>query len=452
MRAAGRTCSGSKSLILANAQGPYTVQIIVQPGLGLGAPTRFQRRNETEPPQASQHRVGKGRSRPTRTDKIGMEKSRFVWKAHGAALPVGHATGQDVAVSVRASQIYDMTMTYIQLPILPLQTFGKPWELLPGEAAPKRRETHSSILQYLSASADEYPAGQYLRVEEPPRNEHNEMICGIVGCEMEIFKRRCPWNKHMDKHKRPVLMPSTEIRDEREGHEMGENDAYKRILCPIASCKRASNEIEETEMALRDEDASIYDYIHCVSRSDVFDPCSVFFETAIPVCVPYSKPHISALLPLMFGRRACFLALVPSRLENMFSKFLCGLVLGVTRHRTQRQQHFVVTQLHESNDPLWRAVESTEQESSSADLFRPTWTLGRATVDDMPDVCEVIRVRGDAVQPRARRSRTSQTLSVLYCCLGSVVALVFQNLISRCFVVFFAGSLCPSRPALCQQA
>jgi len=106
----------------------------------------------------------------------------------------------------------------------------------------------------------------------------------------------------MDKHKRPYkcLLPRCENlqgftycgglrRHEREVHDIGENDAYKRILCPIASCKRASNgftrkenleehirrmhprckagnkdeakdtnmaEIQETERALRDEDAT----------------------------------------------------------------------------------------------------------------------------------------------------------------------------------------------------
>ena len=47
------------------------------------------------------------------------------------------------------------------------------------------------------------------------------------------------------------------------------------------------------------------------------------------------------------------------------------MVCGVTCHRAQQPQHFVVTQLHKSDAPLVRAVKPTEDESSRANLLRP---------------------------------------------------------------------------------
>ena len=37
--------------------------------------------------------------------------------------------------------------------------------------------------------------------------------------------------------------------------------------------------------------ASIYDYVHFVSRSDVF-ACLYVSSNCLPVCMPYSKPHV----------------------------------------------------------------------------------------------------------------------------------------------------------------
>ena len=106
------------------------------------------------------------------------------------------------------------------------------------------------------------------------------------------------------------------------------------------------------------------------------------------------------------------------------------MVCGVTCHRAQQPQHFVVTQLHKSDAPLVRAVKPTEHESSRANLLRPCraalkegqvlrrngggdsgqgcLVISKYFVAPMVacrGVCEEIRVRGDAVQPEGSSMR-----------------------------------------------
>ena len=134
---------------------------------------------------------------------------------------------------------------------------------------------------------------------------------------------------------------------------------------------------------------------------------------------------------------------------------------GVICRRAQRPQHFVVTQLCESNAPLVRAIEPTQHESSCVNLFRPCRVCRRGTTPSTlgsgqgclvickycvaPKVACRVSVKWFAREvmlfsPRVRRCGTSQTLSIgdgltrkpigdygvvniaLQGCLGSVIA------------------------------
>jgi hypothetical protein len=92
------------------------------------------------------------------------------------------------------------------------------------------------------------------RTQEPPRNEKDEIYCNHEECEAAppIFRRRCEWNKHMDKHERPYKCtePGCEklqgftysgglLRHQREVHK--EYLATKATLfCPEPNCNRHS--------------------------------------------------------------------------------------------------------------------------------------------------------------------------------------------------------------------
>ena len=50
--------------------------------------------------------------------------------------------------------------------------------------------------------------------------------------------------------------------------------------------------------------------------------------------------------------------------------FYVAIVFSVICRRAQRQQHFAVTKLRESDAPLVRVVEPTDRESSRANFFK----------------------------------------------------------------------------------
>jgi hypothetical protein len=90
------------------------------------------------------------------------------------------------------------------------------------------------------------------RTHEPPRNEKGDIYCNHQECESQppTFRRRCEWNKHMDKHERPYKCaePGCEklqgftysgglLRHQREVHK--KNGTTKATLfCPYPNCNR----------------------------------------------------------------------------------------------------------------------------------------------------------------------------------------------------------------------
>ncbi|KZF23637.1 hypothetical protein L228DRAFT_238176 [Xylona heveae TC161] len=92
------------------------------------------------------------------------------------------------------------------------------------------------------------------RLRDPPRDSHGRIYCCHRDCDPNppVFKRRCEWNKHMDKHERPYrcLDPACAklsgftysgglLRHEREVHRKhgGPRDP---LMCPFRDCKRSS--------------------------------------------------------------------------------------------------------------------------------------------------------------------------------------------------------------------
>lgn len=90
------------------------------------------------------------------------------------------------------------------------------------------------------------------RTQEPPRNEKDEIYCNHAECgeNPPIFRRRCEWNKHMDKHERPYKCtePGCEkllgftysgglLRHQREVHKKN-GTAKATLFCPDPNCNR----------------------------------------------------------------------------------------------------------------------------------------------------------------------------------------------------------------------
>ena len=108
------------------------------------------------------------------------------------------------------------------------------------------------------------------------------------------------------------------------------------------------------------------------------------------VCCDYDTFN----LPLVFSCHSCRLTLMPSglricSLSPMFfctvvspTRFLMAVCCGVTCRQTQRQQHFVMILLYESDAQLRRVFKPTEHESSSANLLRPYRVHGGSTVGE----------------------------------------------------------------------
>lgn len=90
------------------------------------------------------------------------------------------------------------------------------------------------------------------RTQEPPRNENDEIYCNHEECgeHPPTFRRRCEWNKHMDKHERPYKCtePGCEklqgftysgglLRHQREVHKKN-GTAKATLFCPDPNCNR----------------------------------------------------------------------------------------------------------------------------------------------------------------------------------------------------------------------
>ena len=92
------------------------------------------------------------------------------------------------------------------------------------------------------------------RTQEPPRNAQGEITCDHEECSEEppIFRRRCEWNKHMDKHERPYkcLEPGCDkvqgftysgglLRHQREVHKKNVSTRAP-LYCPHPTCNRST--------------------------------------------------------------------------------------------------------------------------------------------------------------------------------------------------------------------
>jgi hypothetical protein len=92
------------------------------------------------------------------------------------------------------------------------------------------------------------------RAQEPPRNAKDEIYCNHEECEANppTFRRRCEWNKHMDKHERPYKCTESGceklqgftysgglLRHQREVHKKN-GTAKATLFCPEPNCNRHS--------------------------------------------------------------------------------------------------------------------------------------------------------------------------------------------------------------------
>ena len=90
------------------------------------------------------------------------------------------------------------------------------------------------------------------RTQEPPRNGKDEIYCNHEDCEADppTFRRRCEWNKHMDKHERPYKCTEAGceklqgftysgglLRHQREVHKKN-GTAKATLFCPDVNCNR----------------------------------------------------------------------------------------------------------------------------------------------------------------------------------------------------------------------
>lgn len=112
---------------------------------------------------------------------------------------------------------------------------------------PQRRvipTKHQPLIKYIGA----FPA----RI--PTIDEHGVLYCDHVDCRnaKPTFKRRCEWNKHMDKHERPYKCREADceeslgftysgglLRHQREVHKMHLPN-QQPLFCPFPNCKRSS--------------------------------------------------------------------------------------------------------------------------------------------------------------------------------------------------------------------
>lgn len=92
------------------------------------------------------------------------------------------------------------------------------------------------------------------RAQELPRNEQGEIYCNHEDCSGNppVFRRRCEWNKHMDKHERPYKCkePGCDkiqgftysgglLRHQREVHKKNAT-TREPLFCKFANCNRSS--------------------------------------------------------------------------------------------------------------------------------------------------------------------------------------------------------------------
>lgn len=92
------------------------------------------------------------------------------------------------------------------------------------------------------------------RKQEMPRNEKGDITCDHNDCagDPPTFRRRCEWNKHMDKHERPYKCnePGCDkiqgftysgglLRHQREVHKKNAT-AREPLFCPETNCNRSS--------------------------------------------------------------------------------------------------------------------------------------------------------------------------------------------------------------------
>ena len=90
------------------------------------------------------------------------------------------------------------------------------------------------------------------RMQEPPRNDKDEIYCNHEECVTDppVFRRRCEWNKHMDKHERPYKCTEAGceklqgftysgglLRHQREVHKKN-GTAKATLFCPDVNCNR----------------------------------------------------------------------------------------------------------------------------------------------------------------------------------------------------------------------
>ncbi|CEJ61906.1 hypothetical protein PMG11_10423 [Penicillium brasilianum] len=92
------------------------------------------------------------------------------------------------------------------------------------------------------------------RTRDPPKNKEGQIFCDHTDCQASppTFRRRCEWNKHMDKHDRPYKCyePDCEkiqgftysgglLRHQREVHKKN-NETKKPMMCPYVDCNRST--------------------------------------------------------------------------------------------------------------------------------------------------------------------------------------------------------------------
>ncbi len=92
------------------------------------------------------------------------------------------------------------------------------------------------------------------RNQEPPKNAQGEITCDHEECagSPPVFRRRCEWNKHMDKHERPYkcLEPGCDkvqgftysgglLRHQREVHKKNVSTRAP-LYCPHNTCNRST--------------------------------------------------------------------------------------------------------------------------------------------------------------------------------------------------------------------
>jgi hypothetical protein len=128
---------------------------------------------------------------------------------------------------------------------------------------PTSASPHNSLLTSPAMSTSQSPHNSessvrhrvsVQRPQEPPRNAKDEICCKHEECEADppTFRRRCEWNKHMDKHERPYKCTESGceklqgftysgglLRHQREVHK--KNGTTKATLfCPVLNCNRHS--------------------------------------------------------------------------------------------------------------------------------------------------------------------------------------------------------------------